>query len=242
MNQIFKGVDLNMYFGFIPSLPNIQTRFSGFTENPFIFKRYSDMMKNFHINNELSESGYETKEDCISAMKSILEFNGYDPSDSIWGLEWGMNNLFSVEGKGISSKIVVLTDRIFDEFHEVYYNNSELYKTFSDLYRLCSMMSVKYLYSYILPTSETNIFTEIIKRIHDIWELNNIAKMSEEQIYGPDGLLSLNENGEMKLWDVLDQATQIELYIASEIVKNNLLNNTSRDSMYGEDFYDFDLR
>jgi len=226
-----------MHYGFVPNQPNLNLQFSGYTENPYTFQRYIELLEKFNVHNELPNEGYENKRDCMSAMKSIMTFNGIDPT----GVFFGRNNLFTITGKGIVPKVVVVTDIIFEHFNEVYYGGREIYKLFSDLYRLCSKMSTKYLYGYLKATPETEIFVSILKKIFEVWSLNKVNGVSASgEFYSPETLLGFNEDGQCKLWDVIDQASQLELYIASEVVKNNLLFNT--DAIAVRDFYNFDVR
>lgn len=224
-----------MHYGFVPNHQNLQSRFTGYTENPFTFKQYLDMMKKFHVHNELSNDGYKTKEDCFSQIKNIMEFNGSDPD----GIFYDRNRLFIVSGKGVTNKTVVTTDTIYEYFNEVFYGGSEVYKTFSDFYRLCSKMSVGRLYNYFNKTSDFELFAKILGRIHEIWDKYNISHMSPDELYEDGGLFSFTEDGVCKLWTVLDEATQLELYMASTILHATYVMN---QTPLNEDFYAFDVR
>lgn len=155
-----------MYYGFVPDSVNLQERFSGFTDNPFRFRKYVELMEKFKVKNIMPVVEYDTGSKCMAAMEHVIENSGINMTDNF--VEVALCELVSVYGKSNSESMIVVPEVEYEFFQEVAFSPVEIRKLSHDLYRLCSDYSIKYLYSYIKETSDSLVLFELIKRLREI--------------------------------------------------------------------------
>ena len=216
-----------MWYLYVPNVTNLQEWFSGYTDNPYLFKMYERMMTDeFHIKN-LSiptvneESVFKTEKDCIHAMNCARSL--FVRSDDL-DLFSNRNKLFSVKSRNINDDILVINDIIYENFGEIAFDIKEVQKMLHDINRLCNPLSVKYIYQYIQP-SELKDIKPLLNRMYEIWkEADEIFTVSPTKFFGP------SESGEGQLvWDIFDEPSNIKLFMASHIFRFAQVSNSVGD-------------
>ena len=216
-----------MWYAYIPDKPNLQEVFSGFTDNPFLMKTYTEMMDGYNVNNIIPDDvNFRTMKECMEGMRHIRDYFVGDITGSINNRLFELlenpeifaarNKLFSIHGKGINHDIVVVNDVIYEHFGELFFTPKEVTKALYDINRLCNQVSVKYMYQYLNDSSEDiQILKLLFSTMYKIWETANNAYQS-----GGFGRLMYPGSDDGRIaTDIFDEPYQIKFYIASEVAK-----------------------
>lgn len=217
-----------MWYLFIPNNRNLQKWYTGFTDNLFAFKNYTEMMKSFHVENQVEEfSEFDTKNACLDfANRFLSKMSWTDRHTEVFE---SINELISISSSGIEPTITVVPESVYEEYLEVgICNSNEVTKMLHDLNRLCSPLSIKWLYQYLKPGDKDAVLIhELIARMYEIWKTFTTE-------YGTD-LNRFFVYGEM-IWDILDQSYYLRMFIASDILKFTVVEDLDYSSLYPTEF------
>lgn len=197
----------------------LQELFTGYTNNPFIFKSYVKQMKPFGVINLLEEDVcFKSESDCIKALQtyytSIHPMYLYGDSDELFS---NRNKLFVVKSKRNAEDILVVNDVIYERFHEMVFSNNEIRKLLYDINRLCNALSTRWLYQYIRLEEFTDV-QRLLQRMYEIWKDAN-----DIQNNLPNGLFIPSSDGKSQLiWDIFDETHILREFIASSIFTTSL--------------------
>ncbi len=225
-------------YGFVPDNANLRDLFSGYTTNAFLFKKYEEMMNRFGVKNDFNSSKFENVEECLLAIEYKLgHMIQYEEPSIIMASQL---QLFSKYSDGVcDDRYLVINDAIYERFGEMSYDVNEIARSFSELYRISGKWSVSHLYKYLrLDNPNIRLVIQIIARIYDIWNANNV--FGTEAKFDFNELWRIDDNGNCRIWNVLDELDLIEKFIATMVIKFTYASNPFLD--YYPERTDFDVR
>lgn len=198
-----------MFYAFVPNVPNIQSRYSGITDNPFRFRKYTELMTEFKVRNIMPKVEFRTYGECIEAMKfAIMSINPNMMSDLIDVELFGVD-LISIHGKTETENILVVPEFIYEYFREVVFDPKEVYKLMHDLYKLCSNYVIQKIYPYIVDSPDREVIYEVIHRL----------RMIHGEVHEEYMTKSMEHTDISDIFYVWDECTLCKRFMASEIFR-----------------------
>lgn len=207
-----------MYYAYIPNNYNLFIRFSGWTDNEFLYKKYSEMMNDFGLQNILDGETFSTKIECLRALHEAWQiFTRNNKLESMIFFE--RNKLYSIHSGGISEEnVVVVNEDIFDDFTEqVMYKVENIAKLIVDMTKACNPTFVHTIIPSYLANDDSDIkvLKDLMIRLCEILD-KIIKEIGEDNLNHPYRFEPLYE---FPIWDYFDKATMIHTFIEVQIRK-----------------------
>ena len=202
-----------MYYAFVPKTRNLMQRFTGWTNNAFIYRTYSNMMNEFYVDNLFEGLEFKSDKECLSMLAGLWEeLTGKDIST----IFFMRNKLFAKESQSVEGDVVVANDDIYESFLEKFGSDfRHFHKLFEQWYQLYHDGGLD-----IMSMMSTNNPSKIL--------IDKCVDSMRRLIYESISLVTMDNHCEefgkisgwvrsFDIWEWLDQAHYLKIFIETEV-------------------------